>query len=196
MIHHFVMNGLIKYVSNIINLSSAAKEYILSISIQKSLEKGDKLIKQGNKVDSIYFIEEGCMRSFSTHKNGKEATLCFGIKNSLISDFRTIDNNQSSQLSVECVKKASIIQLKSVDFYRALEKFPELDLVHRKHLELRVSDLEKRILSQLMLPASTRYEKFLKHYSDIEPLVPNYCIASFLGMTQESLSRIRMERIK
>ena len=133
------------------------------------------------------------MRSFSRDENGKEATLCFGIKNSLISDFRSIHNNQLSGLTIECVKKASIIQLKSVDFYRALERFPELDLVHRKHLELRVSDLEKRILGQLILPASARYEKFLKYYSEIEPLVPNYCIASFLGITQESLSRIRLK---
>jgi len=190
------MNGLIKYLSNIINLSSEANEHILSISKQIKLEKGDLLISQGNKVNSIYFIEEGCMRSFSRAENGKEATLCFGIKNSLISDFRTIHNNQLSGLTIECVKKASIIQLKSVDFYRALERFPELDVVHRKHLELRVSDLEKRILGQLILPASVRYEKFLKYYSEIEHLVPNYCIASFLGLTKESLSRIRMERIK
>ena len=194
--HHFIMNGLIKYLSNIINLSSAANEHILSISKQIKLEKGDLLISQGSKVNSIYFIEEGCMRSFSRNQNGKEATLCFGIKNSLISDFRTIHNNQLSQLTVECVKKASIIQLKSVDFYRALERFPELDVVHRKHLELRVSDLEKRILGQLILPASARYEKFLKYYSEIEPLVPNYWIASFLGITQETLSRIRMVKSK
>tara|TARA_Y100000991_G_C21823250_1_gene284828 strand:+ start:49 stop:621 length:573 start_codon:yes stop_codon:yes gene_type:complete len=190
------MNGLIKYISNIINLSSEANEHILSVSKQIKLEKGDLLIGQDNKVDSIYFIEEGCMRSFSRDENGKEATLCFGVKNSLISNFRTIHNNQLSGLTVECVKKASIIQLKSVDFYHALERFPELDVVHRKHLELRVSDLEKRILDQLMLPASDRYEKFLKYYSEIEPLVPNYCIASFLGITQESLSRIRMEKSK
>ena len=97
---------------------------------------------------------------------------------------------------MECLKKASIIQLKSVDFYRALERFPELDFLHRKHLEIRVSDLEKRILGQLMLPAADRYEKFLKHYSEIEQLVHNYCIASFLGITQETLSRIRIEKSK
>ena len=170
---NFFMNGLIKYLSNIINLSSEANEHILSISKQIKLEKGDLLISQGNKVNSIYFIEDGCMRSFSRDEYGKEATLCFGIKNSLISDFRTTHNNQLSRLTVECLKKASIIQLKSVDFYRSLEK---------------------RILGQLILPASVRYEKFLKYYSEIEPLVPNYCIASFLGITQESLSRIRFEK--
>jgi CRP-like cAMP-binding protein len=190
------MNGLIKYLDNLINLSSAANEHILSISKQKKLEKGDVLINQGHKVDSIYFIEDGCMRSFSRDENGKEHTLCIGIKNSLISDFITIHNNQSSGLTVECVKKAKIIQLNSADFYHALERFPELDVAHRKLLELRVSSLEKRILGQLMLPASVRYEKFLKHYSDIESIVPNYCIASFLGMTKESLSRIRMEKSK
>ena len=189
------MNAMSKYLSNFIDLSSAANEYISSISEQKTLEKGEVLINQGNKVDSIYFVEEGCMRSFRRNENGKDHTLCFAIKNSLISDFRSIHNSQLSGLTIECLKKASIIQFTSEGFYHALEIFPELEVIHRKHLELRVSALEKRILNQLMLPASERYEMFLNNYSEIESFVPNYYIASFLGITQESLSRIRLKKI-
>ena len=190
------MNGLIKFLSTIIDVSFAANEHILSISKQKKLEKGDILISQGNKVDSIYFIEDGCLRSFSTDKDGKEHTLQFAIKNWWISDFTAIHNNQLTELSLECLKEANIIQITSADFYHALERFPELDLVHRKHLENRVSSLERRILGQLMLPASERYKEFQKQYSDIESLIPNYCIASYLGIAKESLSRIRIKLSK
>tara|TARA_B100000900_G_scaffold404973_1_gene413978 strand:- start:60 stop:620 length:561 start_codon:yes stop_codon:yes gene_type:complete len=182
---------MVKYLSNLIDLSSAANEYISSISKQKTLEKGDVLINQGNKVDSIYFVEEGCMRSFRRDEKGKDHTLCFATKNSLISDFRSLHNSKLSGLTIECLKKANIIQFTSEDFYHALERFPELEFIHRKHLELRVSALEKRILNQLMLPASERYQKFLNNYSEIESIIPNYYIASYLGITQESLSRMR-----
>ena len=187
------MNGLIKYLSNKIDVSFAVKEYILSISLQKKIQKGDILISQGNKIKFIYFVEDGCLRSYSLDKDGKEHTLQFAIKNWWISDFTAINNNILSELSVECVQEANIIQISLDDFYQALKRFPELDKIHKKNLENRISSLERRILDQLMLTALQRYEEFKKKYSDIEPLIPNYCIASYLGMAKESLSRIRIK---
>tara|TARA_B100000795_G_scaffold266410_1_gene249562 strand:- start:2289 stop:2858 length:570 start_codon:yes stop_codon:yes gene_type:complete len=188
------MNKLIKYLSNKIDVSFEAKEYVMSISTHQKIKKGDVLINQGNKVDSIYFVEDGCLRSFSLDKDGKEHTLQFAIKNWWLTDYTSIHNNKLSELSVECIKEANIIQFTIKDFNHALEKFPELDAVHRFHLENRVSALETRILDQLMLPASVRYEDFQKKYSDIESLIPNYCIASYLGIAKESLSRIRIKK--
>ena len=187
------MNGLIKYLSNKIDVSFAVKEYILSISLQKKTQKGDILISQGNKIKFIYFVEDGCLRSYSLDKDGKEHTLQFAIKNWWISDFTAINNNILSELSVECVQEANIIQISLDDFYQALKRFPELDKIHKKNLENRISSLERRILDQLMLTALQRYEEFKKKYSDIEPLIPNYCIASYLGIAKESLSRIRIK---
>ena len=187
------MNGLIKYLSDKIDISFEVKEYILSISQQKKIQKGGILISQGDKINFIYFVEDGCLRSFTLDKDGKEHTLQFAIKNWWISDFTAINNNNLSELSVECVQEANIIQISIDDFYQALKRFPELDKIHKKNLENRISSLERRILDQLMLTALQRYEEFKKKYSDIEPLIPNYCIASYLGMAKESLSRIRIK---
>ena len=187
------MNGLIKYLSDKIDISFEVKEYILSISQQKIIQKGGILISQGDKINFIYFVEDGCLRSFTLDKDGKEHTLQFAIKNWWISDFTAINNNNLSELSVECVQEANIIQISLDDFYQALERFPELDKIHKKNLENRISSLEKRILDQLMLTALQRYKEFKKKYPDIEPLIPNYCIASYLGMAKESLSRIRIK---
>lgn len=187
------MNGLIKYLSDKTDVSFEVKEYILSISQQKKIQKGGILISQGDKINFIYFVEDGCLRSYTLDKDGKEHTLQFAIKNWWISDFTAINNNNLSELSVECVQEANIIQISLDDFYQALKRFPELDKIHKKNLENRISSLERRILDQLMLTALQRYEEFKKKYSDIEPLIPNYCIASYLGMAKESLSRIRIK---
>ena len=188
------MNGLIKYLSNKIDVSFAAKQYIMTISRHQKIKKGDVLISQGNRVDSIYFVEDGCLRSFSIDKYGNEHTLQFAIKNWWLSDYRSIHNNKLSELTIECIKEANIIQISVEDFYLALKKFPELEKVHMENLENRVSALESRILDQLMLSASARYEEFQIKYSDIESLIPNYCIASYLGIAKESLSRIRKKK--
>jgi CRP-like cAMP-binding protein len=72
--------------------------------------------------------------------------------------------------------------------------FPEFEAFQRKNLERHVVSLHKRILNQLQLTAHERYNVFLKQYPDIEQFTPNYHIASYLGITQESLSRIRVEQ--
>jgi CRP-like cAMP-binding protein len=185
------MNGIIKYLSNKIDVSSEVIEYILSISKQKKIQKGDILVSQGDKVNFIYFVEDGCLRSYTLDKDGKEHTLQFAIKNWWISDFTAINNNNLSELLVECVQEANIIQITLDDFYQALNRFPELDKLHKKNLENRISSLEKRILDRLMLTGLERYKVFKKNYSEIEHLIPNYCVASYLGMAKESLSRIR-----
>jgi len=75
-------------------------------------------------------------------------------------------------------------------------QFPEFEAFQRKNLERHVVSLHKRILNQLQLTALERYNLFLEQYPNIEQHVPNYHIASYLGITQQSLSRIRAEIAK
>ena len=77
-----------------------------------------------------------------------------------------------------------------------LALFPELEPFQRGNLERLFVRLEKRILNQLQLSAAERYELFLEEYSEVEQHARNYHIASYLGITQESLSRIRVEKAK
>ena len=77
-----------------------------------------------------------------------------------------------------------------------LTLFPEYEPFQRNILERHVVSLQKRILNQLQLTASERYDLFLEQYPDIEQYTRNYHIASYLGITQESLSRIRVEKAK
>ena len=188
------MEASINKIKSRLELSSEAEAFLFSISKEKTHPKGEVLIRQGQIVKKTFFVTSGCLRSYCVDKNGKEHTLQFAIKNWWLSDYRSIQNNKLSELTIECIKEANIIQISVDDFYHALITFPELDKVHRENLENRVSALETRILDQLMLSASARYEEFQIKYSDIESLIPNYCIASYLGIAKESLSRIRIKR--
>ena len=73
---------------------------------------------------------------------------------------------------------------------------PEFETFQRKNLERHLVSMHKRILNQLQLTAEERYDLFLEQYPDIEQHTPNYHIASYLGITQQSLSRIRVEKTK
>ena len=190
------MEDLINKIKSSIILSSKAEEYVVSIAKEKRVFKGDVLIRQGQVVKNTYFVKDGCLRAYCIDKNGKEHTLQFAIKNWWISDFIAIYNNELSTLTIECIADSNIIEFNAKLLHEIYSKFPEFEAFQRKNLERHVVSLHKRILNQLQLTASERYELFLNQYPDIEQYTPNYHIASYLGITQQSLSRIRIEKIK
>ena len=167
-----------------------------NISKVKTFQKGDVLIRQGQAVNKTYFVTDGCLRSYCLDKNGKEHTLQFAVKDWWISDFIAIYNNELATLTVECITDSKVIEFNAKDLDKIHSLFPEFEPYQRKNLERHVVSLHKRILNQLQLTAPERYDLFLGQYPDIEQYTPNYHIASYLGITQQSLSRIRVEKSK
>ena len=190
------MEDLINKIKSSTTLSSKAEQYVISIAKEKLVSKGDVLIGQGQAVKNTYFVKEGCIRSYCIDKNGKEHTLQFAIKNWWISDFIAIYTNELSTLTIECITDSNIIEFNAEKLNGIYSIFPEFEAFQRKNLERHVVSLHKRILNQLQLPAPERYDLFLKQYPDIEQYAPNYHIASYLGITQQSLSRIRVKNAK
>lgn len=188
------MQELLEKIKGSIQLSSEAEEYLLSLSKEKAVSKGDILLRQGQTVNKIYFVIDGCLRSFCTDKNGKEHTLQFAIKDWWMSDFIAIYSDESATLSVECLMDSTIIEFDAKRLTNIHSLFPDFEAFQRKNLERHVVSLQKRILNQLQLTALERYDLFLEQYPDVERYTPNYHIASYLGITQQSLSRIRVEK--
>ena len=190
------MIQLIQKIKAQINLSPEAEEYLHSIAKEKKAPKGSILIKQGQSVGEVYFVNNGCLRSYCTDKTGKEHTLLFAVKDWWISDYIAIHDNEKATLTVECLTPSNIIEFNAQKLEEIHTLFPEFEPMQRKNLMRHVVSLQKRILNQLQLTAAERYDLFLQQYPDIEKHTRNYHIASYLGITQQSLSRIRVEKSK
>tara|TARA_B110000459_G_C16543364_1_gene463055 strand:- start:90 stop:665 length:576 start_codon:yes stop_codon:yes gene_type:complete len=190
------LQNLINKIKNSISLSSEAEKHIYSIAKEKIVSKGDVLIRQGQSVNKTFFVTDGCLRSFCIEKEGKEHTLQFAIKNWWISDFMAIYTQELASLTVECITDSTVIEFNAQNLNEIYSIFPEFEPFQRKNLERHVVSLHKRILNQLQLTALERYNLFLEQYPHIEQYVPNYHIASYLGLTQQSLSRLRAEKAK
>lgn len=190
------MQNLISNIKNSISLSSEAEKYIYSIAKEKSLSKGEILIREGETVNKTFFVIHGSLRSYCIDKGGKEHTLQFAIKDWWISDFIAIYNHEPASLTVECITDSVVIEFSAQKLNEIYIQFPEFEPFQRKNLERHVVSLHKRILNQLQLTALERYNLFLEQYPNIEQHVPNYHIASYLGITQQSLSRVRAEIAK
>ena len=191
------MDQLFEYITKRIKLSDDAKELIRSVTKIRNVKKGDYLINQGqNIVNQYFFVLSGCLRSFSFDPSGKEHTVQFAIKDWWISDYIALYSKEKASLTIECLSDCTIIETNTVSIEKVFKAYPIIETFHRKNLETRIVSLSKRILNQLQLSSLEKYKLFQKEFPDIEKDALNYHIASYLGITQQSLSRLRGELIK
>ncbi len=158
-----------------------------------NLKKGDVLLSEGDTVLYTHFVYSGCLRTYFLDDAGKEHTLQFAIRDWWISDYTAFFTGDKALTNIECIQHATIYKLSRKHMEQLYLDIPAFETFFRKKLERRFMALQKRILGNLAQPAKDRYLSFVENYPDIQQSVKNYHIASFLGITTESLSRIRKE---
>lgn len=190
------MNELLDYFKNSISISDEIENKLKEIITVKKIKKGELVLSDNSLKKEHIFVANGCLRSFFTTDNGKEHTIQFAIKNWWISDYITLYTNNKSLVSIESLTNSKILIIENDELENFYKEFPRFETLQRKNFEKRIATLQKRILNLLTLTASEKYNQFIIDYDAFEKIIPNYQIASFLGITPESLSRIRKERIQ
>ena len=160
------------------------------------LKKGTSLLKQGDKVTDQYYVMSGCLRTFYIDDSGKEHTVQFAIHDWWISDYTAFFSDGIGILTIETIQDSFLFRMSKNDMDELLKEIPALETFFRKKMEGAFAGFQKRILANLSQSASERYSHFIESYPNIEQQVKNYHIASYLGITTESLSRIRKELMR
>ena len=186
-------NSKIKDIFKGLSFSEEEIKIIESVFHKTIFKKGTVLLSADDVTNIQYYIYEGCLRSYHIDTHGKEHTVQFGIKDWWISDYTAFFSKEKSIMNIEVLKDAVVYKLSKEDKEFLYEKIPRIESFFRKKLERAFSAFQKRILSNLSQTATERYTDFLKKYPNIQQCVKNYHIASYLGITTESLSRIRKE---
>ena len=190
------MNELLDYFKNTVSISPEIENKLNEIIKEKNLVKGEQILTDNSFKKEHVFVVSGCLRSFFKTEDGKEHTIQFAIKNWWISDYITLYTDSKSVVSIESLTHSKVLIIDNSKVEKFYQEFPQFETIQRKNFEKRISALQKRILSLLALSAAEKYNQFIKEYTEFEKIIPNYQIASYLGITPQSLSRIRKERIK
>lgn len=181
------------YLSQVLGIPTTAIPTCNDFYITKKVAKGEFLLQGGEICNSSFFVEKGLLRMFSIDKNGKEHVIQFAPENWLISDRSSLHFNQKSQYYIEAVEESEVVLLNRDFFTKMVEIYPKIaennDLLLQKHIR----NLQNRVNSLLADTAEERYLTFIKIYPDILQRVPQWMVASYLGITPESLSRVRKE---
>nr|WP_321233583.1 Crp/Fnr family transcriptional regulator [uncultured Psychroserpens sp.] len=186
-------NSKIKEIFKGLTFSEAEIKTIESVFHKVTYKKGTVLLRANDIVDKQYYIYKGCLRSYHIDTHGKEHTVQFGVNDWWISDYTAFFSSSKSIMNIEVLKDATLYKLSHDDKEFLYSKIPQIESFFRKKLERAFAAFQKRILSNLSQTATERYTSFITKYPNIERSVKNYHIASYLGITTESLSRIRKD---
>lgn len=178
------------------NLLKIPKETIFECSehyIPKKFHKGEYLLSAGEVCKGTYFVNEGLLRMYSIDQFGREHIIQFAPENWFISDRSSQFFNKNSRYFIDAVEDTRCILLNN-DFFENLQKlYPDNSGGNIALLQRHIHGLQNRVNSLLSETAEERYLNFLKMYPDIMQRVPQWMVASYLGITPESLSRVRRE---
>lgn len=157
------------------------------------LAKGTMLLKESEIVNYIYYVIDGCLRTYYIDQNDKEHTLQFGIKDWWVTDYTAYYSSSKALLNIECLKDVVLLRISRLDMEMLYRVIPGVESFVRVKVESAFVGLQLRVLRTLAQSAKERYISFVESYPNIQRSVKNYHIASYLGITTESLSRIRKE---
>ena len=184
-------NSIITEIFKEHTFTEEEKDFILPKFKKVELKKGAIILQENEVVFYQYFVLDGCLRTYFIDERGKEYTLQFAINDWWISDYTAFFSTTKAILNIECIKEATLYKVSRENMEDLYQTFPQLERLFRKKLENAFASFQKRILSNLSQSAQERYLNFMERYPNIEQHIKNYHIASYLGITTESLSRIR-----
>lgn len=185
-----IAQPLLTYIRRYVELSKQDVEAISDAYQIRTYKKGDYFIKQGDRIDEIAFVVEGVMRVYRESK-GKEITLFLRDENSFVTSITGYSGHHLSPYSVQALEDATLLVMSSEQRQALFEQSVAYQRFSMMVLERTVQDMEVRIDSQIADNAARRYLKLLQDHPSLIQRVPQYHLASYLGVTPESLSRLR-----
>jgi CRP-like cAMP-binding protein len=166
-------------------------EEFFSLLKYREIEKSDFFLKQGDKCRYLGFIKSGTIRSFYINDQGREINFGFHFENDFFTDYESILCDSLSNINIQAVENCEILLLNKDDLQRLYEKDAYWQKFGRIMSEKIYLDAKKRIEDLLCNSPEKRYLNLLKKDPIVVQKIPLKYIASYLGVTEPSLSRIR-----
>jgi CRP-like cAMP-binding protein len=158
-------------------------------------KKKQNLLVEGKICKSNYFVSKGCLRLFFVNEKGIEQTIQFALENWWIADYTSFSSQKPSGFYIQAVEKSEVLALDFVSQEEMLNRFPQMERYFRLVHQRAHAATQFRIKFLYSLSKEEFYNHFNKLYPEFVQRIPQYLLASFLGLTPEYLSEIRGRKI-
>lgn len=181
------------YLTSNTGADQAILDQLLSHCSIREFKKGDFLLRQGEKCRYSFFVERGLLRQFSIDEKGKEHIIQFAPENWFMSDRESVYFDRPSSYFMQALEDTVTFLLDESLFLELSKSDTAFLEFNNRLLHNHIRHLQRRITQLQSATAEERYLDFIRMYPDLLLRVPQIFIASYLGITPESLSRVRKE---
>ncbi len=159
----------------------------------KKLRKKQYLLQEGDICKSIAFIEKGALKAYSIDESGNERIIQFGMEGWVISDLYSFITGEPATYNIDAIEDAELVLIGKQAHEELLQQLPKYETFTRLNITGAYIAMQKRLTSILSSSLEERYANFIALYPDIVQRVPQHMIASYMGLTPETLSRVRQK---
>ncbi|WP_020528872.1 Crp/Fnr family transcriptional regulator [Flexithrix dorotheae] len=181
---------LLSLLNELVKLNPEEEELITSSFTPLTLSKGDFFLREGNVCKYVGFLRKGLVRYFVL-KNEEESTFEFTKEGDFISDYSSFNRKEKSIQNIEAIEDCDLLVINQEKLHYIFNNIPNGNHLGRLIIEHRFDVMVNQLLAVYMQNSEQRYQKFVSDYADLTQRIPQYLIASYVGVQPPSLSRIR-----
>ncbi|RYG51072.1 MAG: Crp/Fnr family transcriptional regulator [Chitinophagaceae bacterium] len=174
-----------------ISLTDEEFEICKTLFQPKKLRKKQYLLQEGDVCKYTAFVEKGILRSYTIDQKGAEHILQFAMEGWWLGDLYSFFTGLPSNYTMDALEESELLLISKPNWDILLERVPKLERFFRIIIQNNLISTQRRLIGSFSETAEKKYEKLIHSFSDCFQRVPQHMIASYLGITRETLSRIR-----
>lgn len=187
------MNDLEQYIKLYFGIKEDSMQLVMDNFYEETIEKGKSILKSGQFCNKMSFIRDGFIRIF-LERNDRETTQWISSKGYFITDLSSFMFDTRAQWNMESLTSCQLYSIDKKNYAKLIDQVPDWHEIEKKFIAGCFLTLENRVFNHLSLSAEERYNQFFHENKEMFNQVPLHYIASMLGMTPETLSRIRKKQ--
>lgn len=185
------MNPNFTFLNSFIDISEETFSELVSITDFNRVAAGTQIVKLGEVPSKVYMLVSGVVRCYLSTESGKEFNKSFYLPTSFVASLTALLRKKPSLFVFEALTDCKIYEIDYNKLMQLCEKNQNINNLYSRVLEIVYMKYEKRLVELISLEAKDRYLQLKKQIPDVDDLIPQYHIASYLGITAVQLSRIR-----
>jgi len=183
------------YLKSKTSLTDDEIHIISSSALRQNLNRNELVLKAGSVCRHKVFVVKGMLRTFSTSTNGNEYILQFSPELTWTLDVESYDKEIPSQVNIEAIEPTEVLLWTKKDFTRFLNEIPEFKKLSQQIISYNIYYNRQRMLTALSATPEEKYEDFTKRFPSLLLRLPLRMIASYLGISIKTLTRIRHSQL-
>lgn len=176
-----------------ITLTEEEKEIFKGYLTPKKLRKRQYLLQEGDVCKQVAFVEKGALRAYTVDDKGGEHIVQFAVESWTIADLYSFITGEPATYNIEALEDCELLLLSKTAQEELLQRIPQYEHFIRLQMQGAYIALQRRLTAMFTMTTEERYTNLINTYPDIVQRVPQHMIASYLGLTPETLSRTRRQ---